>query len=196
MPQKFSIIGVSGTNGAGKDTVAHFLARHHHYLFVSVSDLLREDLRSRGLDPGRENTRLLSAAWRREFGLSVLVDKAVELYKHTDGDYKGLVVASLRNPYEGKRIHELGGRLIWVDANPEIRYKRVQANRREGRGMDDQKTFEQFLAEEHAEMERSAGADEATLNTAALQEQADIVIMNNGSDVTTLERQVDTTLGL
>jgi broad-specificity NMP kinase len=39
-----TIIGLSGTNGAGKDAAGHTLALKHNYLFVSVTDLLREFL--------------------------------------------------------------------------------------------------------------------------------------------------------
>ena len=61
------IIGLSGTNGSGKDTVGEMLAAQHGYLFVSVSDLLREEARRRNLPVTREVLRTISAEWRREF---------------------------------------------------------------------------------------------------------------------------------
>ncbi|MEJ0072722.1 MAG: AAA family ATPase [Candidatus Saccharibacteria bacterium] len=60
------LIGLSGTNGSGKDTVGSMIAEKYNYLFISVSDLLRAELRRRGLLIIRENTRELSAEWRRE----------------------------------------------------------------------------------------------------------------------------------
>lgn len=188
------IIGVAGTNGAGKDAVGNFLAQKHNYLFVSVSDLIRAELRARGLGVERENTRMLSAEWRREFGLSVLVDRAMAEFAKVQDRYAGVVMASLRNPAEPERIHELGGVMVWVDADPKVRYARVTKNARPGRDADDNKTFEQFLAEEKIEMQGSG--DAAALNMNAVRDQADIVLMNDGADLAEFERQVETALGL
>ena len=145
------LIGIAGTNGSGKDTVGKVLAASHNFLFVSMTDMLREELAKRGLPPAREHMRNLSAEWRREHGLGVLIDKSIEFYKAQAKEYAGLAVASLRNPGENDRVHELGGKVVWVDAEPKVRYDRLQANagaRGELRAVDDKKTFEQFQAEE------------------------------------------------
>jgi dephospho-CoA kinase len=182
------LVGVAGTNGSGKDTVGHILAEKHGWLFVSVTDMLRDECRARGLEVARENLRMISAEWRREGGLGVLIDKAIAVYDGRRGEnaYKGLVVASLRNPGEADRIHELGGTVVWVDADPRLRYERIQSSNR-GRGSEDSKTFEEFLAEQEAEMHSSG--DEATLNLAGVKALADTEIFNE-SDLTTLESAV------
>src|SRR5678816_3977298 len=117
MAHTLSIIGLSGTNGAGKDTVGQLLQDKHGYFFISVTDLLRAELRRRNLPIERSNLRELSAEWRREKGLGVLVDQALEAYAEQQERYAGVVISSLRNPYEADRIHELGGSVIWVDAD-------------------------------------------------------------------------------
>ena len=66
------IIGLSGTNGSGKDTVGHMLTERHGYLFVSLTDMLRKEAKKRGEEPSREVLRTISAEWRRESGLGVL----------------------------------------------------------------------------------------------------------------------------
>lgn len=176
---KYTLIGVGGTNGAGKDTVGRILADHFGYLFVSATESLRTEARRRGLEPARENLRLVSADWRREFGLGVLVDKTIEHYKEAVKDTSGLVIASLRNPGEADRVHELGGAVLWVDADPKVRYERIQANAfARDRAAEDNKTFEQFLAEEEAEMHRSAGADAATLDMSAVKDRSDFIVIN------------------
>ncbi|MGH7240389.1 MAG: AAA family ATPase [Candidatus Saccharimonadales bacterium] len=71
------IIGIAGTNGAGKDTVGKILTDDYHFLFVSVTDLLRAELRRQGKEVIRQNTSALSAEWRRELGLAVLIDKVI-----------------------------------------------------------------------------------------------------------------------
>jgi dephospho-CoA kinase len=191
------IIGLAGTNGSGKDTVGAILAKYHGYLFISVTDLLRDELRSRGLPVERQYLRALSAEWRRQSGLGVLVDKAMEAYEAAGRQYKGVVMASLRNPGEADRIHELGGTLVWIDADPRVRYQRVTANAHSrGRAAEDDKTYQEFLAEEAAEMHRLEGEDDATLHVAAVKDEADLSIENSGDDLAVLEEQIKTTLAL
>lgn len=196
---KLQLIGLAGTNGSGKDTVGKTLADYHNYLFISVSDLLRDEARKRGLAPSRENTRMISAEWRRAHGLGVLVDRACEAYKQTGDTYAGVVIANFRNPGEADRIHELGGMMVWVDADPKVRYERVQAGRASrgaDRAVDDDKTFEQFLADEALEMHKQPGADAATLNTAAVKEKCDVFLENNSNDLDEFRRKIESTLGL
>lgn len=186
------IIGIAGTNGSGKDSIGEMLAEHG-WLFVSGSDILRNELKKRGLPIERENLRDLSAQWRRESGLGVLVDKAAQVFEKRGGasKYKGWAIASLRNPGEVDRIHELGGKVVWVDAESKIRYERVAARLR---GAEDYKTFEQFLAEETAEMKHSG--DEATLSLGDVKAKADIFIENNGSDLEEFKLAAEKALGL
>jgi len=185
------LIGLSGTNGAGKDSVAEILRDKHSYLFVSVSDLLRDEAKSRGLDTERTHLRTISAEWRREHGLGVLVKKAIELYdtKNTDDRYRGLVVSSIRNPGEVDELHKHGGKVIWVDADARVRYDRIHSRGRE----DDKKSFEQFKEEERAEMQHSG--DSATLSMMDVKEETDDIIINNSSNFDDLDEVVRYTLG-
>jgi dephospho-CoA kinase len=189
---KLRIIGVAGTNGAGKDLLGQLLAERHNYLFISVTNILREELQRRSLPPDRAHMRELSAEWRRERGFGVLVELAVEKFKATGVTYAGVVMASLRNPYEADEVHKLDGTVVWVDADPKLRYERIQANavaRGATRAVDDQKTFEQFLSDEEAEMHQSG--DEATLNMSAVRERSDITILNDGDDIAVFADNVD-----
>lgn len=171
------LIGLAGTNGSGKDTAGLFLAERYNYLFISVSDLLREECRVRDLPVSRENLRMISAQWRREFGLGVLVDKAVEAYKKSDKGYAGVVASPMRNVGEAQHLKDLGGTLVWVDADPRVRYERIQAADR-GRHHEDHKTYEEFLAEEQHEMHPADPGDPAVLNMAGVRELADIKLLN------------------
>lgn len=172
-----NILGISGSNGSGKDTVGHILAEQFGFYFISVTDLLRAEARGRGMPVDRESLRTISAEWRRQQGLGVLVDKAVERYNELPGDYAGLAVASLRNPGEADRVHELNGTVLWLDADPKVRYERIQANATaRNRAEEDNKTFEQFLADEAAEMH--ASGDQATLDMSAVKTKADVELIN------------------
>jgi dephospho-CoA kinase len=192
------IIGLSGTNGAGKDTVGHLLAAKHNLLFISVSDLLREEARKRGQEVTRETLRTISAEWRREFGLGVLVDKAVEHCESFGDKYDGVIACPMRNIGEAQHLKELGGTLLWIDADPKLRYNRIQLNaqHRNRKGEDD-KTFEQFLEEERTEMEPAADGDEATLNMGGVKLLADKTVHNDGNnDLDDLLAHVDQALSL
>jgi cytidylate kinase len=194
MNARLQIIGLSGTNASGKDTVGTLLAERHNYLFISVTELLREEARHRGLPVERKYLREISAEWRRKYGLGMLVDRAVEAWKKTGDQYSGVVMASLRNPHEADRIHELEGTMIWVDADPKIRYARIIAADR-GRSGEDNKTYEQFLAEEAAEMKPPEGADAATLNMAAVRDCSDIRLKNDSSDLEAFKAEIEKDLG-
>lgn len=176
------LIGISGTNGSGKDTIGHILADRYNFLFVSMSDFLRQELIRRNVPLERKNAAALSAEWRRQHGLGVLIDMAVETYNNQSKTkkYAGLAIAGLRNPGEADRVHELNGIVLWVDADPKIRYDRIQSNKQNRgqlRAREDDKTFEQFLLEEKDEMHQSG--DEATLSVRSVKQKADIFIRND-----------------
>ena len=186
------LIGLSGTNGAGKDSVGELLAAQYNFLFVSVTDMLRDECRKRGLPVEREHLRAISSEWRHEGGLGVLIDKAVAVFNAQDRVYDGLVVASLRNPGEADRVHELGGQVAWVDADVQVRYARVTAGNR-GRGTEDMKTFDQFVAEQEAEMHGVEG-DPTSLKISAVKDKSDIFIENDGDDIAAFQDHVVFTL--
>ena len=180
------LIGLSGTNGSGKDTVGQILADKHNFLFISMTDMLREEALSRKLDTSREVLRTISAEWRRESGLGVLINKSVVYYEKQGGynRYAGLVVASLRNPGENDRVHDLGGKVIWIDADPKIRYERITSRQR----ADDQITYEEFLEHEQAEMSHSG--DSATLSMGDVKEKADEFLTNEFDNIADLEQAI------
>ncbi|HEX5797451.1 MAG TPA: AAA family ATPase [Candidatus Saccharimonadales bacterium] len=179
------IIGIAGTNGSGKDTVGQILETDYGYLFVSVTDILRNELKKQDKPIVRENMRELGDRWRREYGLSVLIDKAVEIYSSKQQEYKGLVIASIRNVGEVEHIHGLGGIVIWVDAAPKVRYQRAIGR---SRSDEDAKTYEEFLREEQDEM--NAYGDEASLAMNEVKKLCDLSIENNSDDKKVLEDTV------
>lgn len=188
-------IGVSGTNGAGKDEVAKMLAERHNFFVASATDMLAEGLREKGWPIDRAHKRKLSSEWRRQYGMSAVVDHALELYEPVRDHYEGFVVGSLRHPGEADRIHELGGLVVWVDADPQVRYDRVvNSNRGEDKAAEDGRTFEEFLADQKAEMTHEG--DAATLNIGGVKERADVFIENNGNDIEAFKDQAEKALGL
>lgn len=172
------IIGIAGTNGAGKDTLGELLAERCGYKFRSVSDILREELSFHGIPHEREHMRALSTKWANEHGHGVLSVKTIEAYVEEEEreGYKGLAIGSIRRPAEAKAIHEEGGIVIWIDADKRVRYDRLQANNR-GRS-DDKHSFEEWSTHEEIEM-RPIEGEPGSINMLGVKEIADIHIDNN-----------------
>ena len=197
-PPTLKMIGIAGTNGSGKDTIGQILASRHNFLFVSLTDILRAELKRQNMAPNRENARNLSSKWRSEFGLGVLIDRARQQYILSPEKYDGLAMASLRNPGEVDEVHKFSGLVIWVDAEPRLRYDRLIANshlRGADRHHDDNKSFEEFLAEEAAEMHRPIGGDQTTLSGSEVKAKSDLFIINDGNDLEVLSQEVSKLLG-
>ena len=174
------IIGISGTHGAGKDTLAALRAERENALHVTVSDILRDQLREDGIPLERSNLIDLSSRWRQESGdYGILATKTIHRYMGEKAvcGYSGLSVVSLRHPEEVRRVREFGGRVLWVDADPKVRYERIRDSER-GR-VDDDKTFEEFLEEESRELTPPEGTSSSSVNLGAVRPLVDEVVINN-----------------
>jgi len=177
------IIGITGTNGAGKDTIAEILVKKLFWPHLSLSDVLREICRERDIVPTRVNLTNLGNQLRREFGSDYLSNRV--LTKSRDN----FVVTSIRNPKEiepFKKVSQFV--LLSVDAPIEMRYQRVIGSRnRSGNKIDESKiSFEEFKAEEKREMQ----GEEFGQQLGRLIEVADISISNEGT-IEELEDKVD-----
>jgi dephospho-CoA kinase len=174
------IIGIAGTNGAGKDTLGELLAERCGYKFRSVSDILREELTKQNIPHEREHLRALSTAWAKEHGPGVLSVKTIEAYVDEEKreGYKGLAIGSIRRPGEAKAVQDEGGIVIWVDADRRLRHERVQANNR-GRTETDNIEFEEWAKQEDIEMTPPEGDDGSAIDMSGVRAIADIHIDNN-----------------
>lgn len=172
------IIGIAGTNGAGKDTLGELLAQRCGYKFRSVSDILREELTAQGIPHEREHMRALSTKWANEHGHGVLSVKTIEAYAEEEEreGYKGLVIGSIRRPAEAKAIQDEGGVVVWVDADRQTRYERLQQSNR-GRS-EDGVDFKEWSAQEDIEM-RPIEGEPGSINMLGVKEIADIHLDNN-----------------
>lgn len=170
------IIGLAGTNGAGKDTLADLRKLRENARKVSLSDILRTEADKRGLSHARENLRAISTEMGAKLGAGALSTMTIQNFIETRSTTEsGLSIVSIRRPDEGRAIQDAGGSLIWIDADRELRYQRIlEANR--GR-IDDMVSFEVFCEQEDREMYPPAD-DPLALNMAGVRDIADIHLLN------------------
>ncbi len=164
------IIGITGTNGSGKDTLGAILAQVN-YRTVSLSDILRAEATKRRLPHTRENLSAISNELRTAHGDDILPKRIIE---ESPQDEK-LVITSIRTPGEVTVIQTYGGIVAWVDADQRTRYERIKAAQR-GR-VDDEVTFEEFQHQEAAEMTPTKQG--GNLNMSGARDLADITIRND-----------------
>ncbi len=162
-----ALVGLTGTNGAGKGEAAAYLGRKG-YGYLSLSDVLREELAARGLAASRDNLIAVGNELRARFGPDVLA-------RRTMAKVLGpTVIDSIRNPREVEFLkRQAGFLLIALDAPIEVRFARTQA-----RGRDESAaTLEEFRAKEDVEM----AGNETGQQLARVMAMADRRIMNDGT---------------
>lgn len=177
------LLGITGTDGAGKGAVVDHLIRHHDFTHYSSRSLILEHVPA-GITPTRNQLRLTANELRAQHGNDFLV--TVALKKMQDDGVVKAAVESIRTTAEADTLRAHGGVLLAVDADPHLRYERVQGRR----SVSDQVTFEEFCA--HEELEKN-DPDPHGLQKAKVMAMADHTIMNNGS-LAELHAKVDTLL--
>lgn len=178
------IIGLTGTHGAGKDTVAQYLLSKG-YTQIVMSDFVRKEVLKCKLPPTRDNFRKIADSIRKERGGGWIADEIVKILKKSSPD--NLIINGLRNPEEVNILRRLKDRflVIAVDAPARVRWERTRTR---GRTLDVD-TFEKFVENEQAEMTN----DPHMMQIANVMKMADVVIQNDGT-VEELYRKVDAVL--
>jgi len=172
----YQLIGLTGTNGAGKGEVANLL-RTRGYDYFSLSDEIRAELRRKGKEAARDNLIAAGNALRRRFGPDILARRVMRKIKGK------AVIDSIRNGSEVAFFRRRKGFvLVAVDAPVELRFKRVS---RRGRA-ESASTLAEFIAKEEEEMAGSRAGQQLRRSM----KMADIVIINGGT-LAALRRKVD-----
>jgi len=163
------ILGFVGHIGSGKGAVCEYAAEQHNAGYYRFSTMLRDVLDRMYIPTDRVNLIRISEVLRENFGEDTL---ARVMKRDVENDpHKIVCVDGIRRLADISELRKIPGFvLIYVEATPEIRYKRVVA-RKENEG-DTTKTFEDFLIDDQRSTELSI--DEVA-------READITITNNGS---------------
>ncbi len=142
------IIAVVGPIASGKSTAAGIL-RLRGFYSISLSDILREEAKRRGLRPSRENLYALGEELRAKYGRAVLAEMALKRIKALGA--RNAVIESVRWPEEVEALKRAGAVVICIDAPRWLRYLRV---RRRGRTGETDITFREFLRQDLKELSR------------------------------------------
>lgn len=165
------VIGVTGYLGAGKDTVAEYL-KNKEYEHISLSDILREDLKRAGKESTRDNLQSLGNELRQRLGGNILAERAISRLNPE----KNYVITSIGRVDEVESLKKLKGfKLIFVDAPTKLRFER-QLKR--GRLEDKTLTYSRFLKDEEKER-KGGGAQFREFDN--LKKKADYLINNNST---------------
>lgn len=163
------LLGLTGSYGAGKDEVAHYLEAKG-FLHYSLSDILRQELVKEKKEITRENLIQKGNELRERFGAGVLAVRTLEKL-HTRDNF---VISSIRNPEEIKTLKKRPDfLLVYVDASLELRFQRTCLRRRE----NDPKTLEEFRRKEKTEQSKKSTDQQLH----KCQKLAQIILLNNRS---------------
>lgn len=166
------IIGITGTLGAGKGTVVEYLLKNKGFRHFSVRGFITEKIKEKGLPVNRDNMVVVANELRRIHGPAYITDRLYDMAVKDGGDS---VIESIRTTGEIESLREKPRFLLLaIDADPEIRYKRIRKRASE----TDDITYETFLENEKREMDNP---DPGKQNLRACMEAADITLTNNGS---------------
>lgn len=180
------IIGITGTLGSGKGTVAGYLVKEKGFRHFSArEDVINPEILRRGLEINRDNMIDIANDLRRQHDPSYVAEQLFVLAQKTGAD---CVLESLRAVGEVEALRKKGKfYLLAVDADIRIRYNRIY--QRQNTHSDDV-TFEKFQEQEKSEM---ANKDPNKQNIAKCIEMADYVLHNDGS-IEDLHEQIEKAL--
>lgn len=166
------IIGITGTDGAGKGSVVEYLVDTKGFVHYSSRELLAAEIQKEGQLVTREALRLMGNRLRKEKGLDAVVRIALD--KMAAEGTKDVIIESIRATAEADLLKANNGILLAVDADQRLRYERISSRASES----DTVTFEEFIAHEAIEMN---DPDPTGMQKAAVMAAADYTIYNNGT---------------
>lgn len=167
MPKK--ILVFVGLLASGKGTAAKYFTEKYGAQSFRFSTIMRDVLDRLYLEHSRENMSNISTLLRERFGEDLFAKVMAADVEKAPANL--VVVDGARRLADIEHLKKLAGfKLVSIEVEAKIRYERL---RQRGENPDDQnKTWEQFLADHELETEKSIPA---------LMAMADVVVNNNGS---------------
>lgn len=195
-----NIVGISGRDRSGKDTVAELFMEAGYFGF-SFGDAVRRHSRVRHADkpdPISVTNMTETSNWlRTEYGADVILKEALKEFdeaRQKGERYKGIVLYSVRAPIEADFIIEHGGQLIWAETSDEVRYSRKINNLRDGEAKI---TIEEMLAQESLQAQPQAGIPtEVQMDLSYIKAHATKTIVNEDNDIEAFKQKIKQQFGL
>jgi len=164
------IVGLTGRNAAGKGMAAEYL-KSKGFAFFSLSDVIREEVKRRGLPLTRDHLIATGRELRAHHGTGYLAERILERLEPG----QNYVVDSFRHEDEVavfRKVSEF--HLLAVQADPKLRFERIRSRKRES----DPQTYEAFLELEEKE---STSLQAEGQNLTATEKVADHTLVNDGA---------------
>lgn len=164
------IIGITGTNGAGKGTVVEILMRDLGFKHYSARGYLNKILTEQGKELTRPNMSQLANSLRAANHPAILAEKLLE-EAQKDGGLA--IIESIRTPGEAELLRKFDNfQLLAVTADSKTRYERAVL-----RGSSTDKiSYDQFKEQEEVEM---SSTDPNKQNIAKCIQLSDAVLQND-----------------
>jgi len=180
------IIGLAGTIGAGKGTVVEYL-QTKGFAHYSSSRLLGELVEQEGNPKTRDFLSPMATRLQKQYSGGVVEKNYQEKFLKERPEHA--VFEAIHRQSEAHFIKSIGGSVLGVDANFDIRYKRTVLR---NEGEKDRVGYEEWVRQAHLE-EEGGGDSSRDNNIRAVLSGADMMLINNGTREE-LIAQVDTVL--
>lgn len=167
------VIGITGTLGAGKDTVSKHLKQRFNCFCVKLSEVLRNEIEKKRNKLDRTVLQNSGDEMRQQYGNHVLAKVSIE---YLPRDKELIVINGIRNPGEVEYLKKEFGKdflLIAVDSLPELRFERMGKRA----GSNDPKTWEEFL--EMDQRDQGTNQPDYGQQVKRCMEMADVTIRND-----------------
>jgi len=164
------IIGLIGPMASGKSTATEYIAKTYQAATYRFSDIMRDLLQRLYLPSSRDNLIQISIVLRQEFGHDLFAKTMAEDIKH-DEQHEYIVVEGIRREEDITYLKLLPNfHMIGIAGDIQTRYHRLTS--RHEKSDDQQKTYDDFVADHQRETEKSI---------VPLMEKTEYLIHNNGT---------------
>ena len=138
-----TIIGIIGTIGSGKDTVAEYISNKLSIPTFQISQPLKDIAKEREIEPTRENLIKIGSDLVKEKGAGFLAELCIQKLQNEKGIVTGIRVLEVVD-YFRKNSNLI---LLAIEAEPEIRFQRIVDRNKFGEA----ENFEEFIENERKE---------------------------------------------
>jgi dephospho-CoA kinase len=164
------VIGLTGRNASGKGQIAEYF-KNKGFKFYSLSDVIRDEARKRGLQCTRDVMVSIGIELRSKYGTGYLADRTIKNIE-INSDY---VIDSFRHPNEVNVFRRISNfNLLVIKSDQLIRFERIKLRNRIG----DPKTYHEFLVLDNYESSNQSNVGQ---QLDEVENMANCTIENNGT---------------